>query len=277
MFIGIDIGGSAIKSAQVVNNIIKKRVRININGTENEKQFLEKITQTIDELIDSTITAIGIGVPGIVDEINGVIYDIQNIPLLVKVQLKEHISSKYKLPVIINNDANCFAIAENHFGKGKQYSNFLGVTIGTGLGVGIIINNSIYSGKHCGAGEIGMLPYQDSIIEHYAGSLFFKRIYNTTGEITFKKAALKDKEALRIFNEFGEHLGAVFCTMLYTYAPEAIIIGGSIAKAYPYFKEGIDKKLKAFAFQEQLKNFEIHVSENNEMGILGAAALCLDI
>ncbi|NAS31834.1 ROK family protein [Flavobacteriaceae bacterium R38] len=277
MFIGVDIGGTSIKGGQLINNSnIQKTQRIAVDRKENETQFLEKVTQVIEPLLDNKVLAIGIGIPGIVDNVEGIIYNIQNIPLLKKVFLKAYLEAKYKLPVFINNDANCFAIGENHFGLGANYSNFLGVTIGTGLGVGIIINNALYSGKLCGAGEIGMLPYKDGTIEDYTGSLFFKQKYNTTGEALFKKALQGDSEALIIFNEFGKHLGNAINTMLYTYAPQTIILGGAISKAYSYFKDGVEEKIKTFEFREQLRNFEIHISQHPDMGIIGAAALCLD-
>jgi len=275
MFIGVDIGGTSIKGGRVLNHTIQKTHRVPVTGKENVAVFLEKVVRTIQPLIDSSVSAIGIGVPGIVDDKEGIIYNIQNIPLLKEVQLKKHIKALFNLPVFINNDANCFAIGENYLGMGVPYTHFLGVTIGTGLGVGIIINNSLYTGELCGAGELGMLPYLDSTIEHYTGSLFFKNTYKTSGEDVFKKASQGDPEALRIFHEFGNHLGNAIKMMLYLYAPQTIILGGAIAKAYPFFKNGIDQKIKTFEFQEQLRNFNIQISKQTDMGILGAAALCL--
>ena len=275
MFLGIDIGGTSIKGAQVLNNTVLKAHRIPVDGTENEQEFLSKIEQLILFLNNPEIKAIGVGVPGIVDAEPGIIYDIQNIPLLRKVPLKSFIEKTFKLPVYVNNDANCFAIGEKLFGKGKDYTNFLGVTIGTGLGLGIIINNRLYSGELCGAGEIGMLPYKDSNIEHYTGSLFFKHQYKTTGEALFQDAENRNKKALDIFNEYGHHLGNAVLIMLYLYAPQAIILGGAISGAYPYFENQLKQRISTFEFQEQLKNFKIHIAENKDMGILGAAALCV--
>ena len=274
MLIGIDIGGSEIKAAQVDGKNLQNIVRTAVTGLEDESAFLDKVFEVLDQVVTKNISAIGVGVPGIVDSEKGIIFDIQNIPLLKKVAIKEAIHGRYQRPVFVNNDANCFALGENYFGYGHNYKNFVGVTLGTGLGVGIIVNNELYAGECCGAGEIGMLNYKDGILEHYAGSIFFKTHYQTTGKVLYEKAIKNDQKALKIFDEFGVHIAMAIRYILFMYAPEAIVLGGSISKAYPFYKHQIEKTLKAFEFQEQLRHFKIHISTNSEMGILGAAALC---
>jgi glucokinase len=275
MFLGIDIGGHSIKGGLLQNNNLVKKNQIPISGNEDVTEFLDKVRSFISEFKYESLNGIGIGIPGIVNPEKGMVYDIQNIPLLKEVPLKSELEATFNIPVFINNDANCFALGENHFGEGVGYSNFLGVTLGTGLGTGIIINNHLYSGVYCGAGEIGMLPFRDGIIEHYTGSFFFKK-HQTTGAIAYKLATENDQNALALFNEFGQNLGEAVNIMLHVYAPEAIILGGAIAKAYPFFKYALHEKIASFPFQKQLSLFDIHVSKKADMGILGAAALCLD-
>ena len=274
MFLGIDIGGHGIKAGLLKGKEISEKKQLPIKGDENTSEFVNTLKSFISNYTTHNLKGIGIGVPGLVNPETGIIYDIQNIPLLKEIHLKHTLETKFKLPVFINNDANCFALGENYFGFGTQYKNFLGVTLGTGLGTGIIIENRLYAGSYCGAGEIGMLPYKDGILENYTGSLFFKK-NQTTGVLTYNKALKNDTNAKTLFNEFGKHLGEAVHIMLHAYAPEAIVFGGAIAKAYPFFKTTLHKKIALFPFKRQISEFKIHVSEKTDMGILGAAALCL--
>ena len=149
------------------------------------------------------------------------------------------------------------------------------MTLGTGLGMGIIINGRLYSGVLCGAGEIGMLPYMDGIVEHYAGSFFFVRKYQQSAKAIYELAQRRQPQALEAFREFGTHLGNAIKTILFMYAPEAIILGGSISNAYPFFQDGMEATLASFTFPRQLEKLTIACSHEPNLPILGAAALCL--
>jgi len=274
--IGIDIGGTSIKGGLLKNDHIEKQSVQPVNTDDAQNVVLEKVFRVIDDLLVPEVKAIGIGVPGLVDNVKGIIYDLQNIPSWVEVPLKDILEKRYALPVSVNNDANCFAVGERYFGDGKQFDHFLGLTLGTGLGMGIITNGHLYSGEFCGAGEVGMIPYKDGILEYYASSQFFKRTHNTTGLELSSAAAKGDPEALRIYTEFGSALGDGFLILLSLFAPQAIIMGGAISKGYPYFKEALHKKIDSFVLKRQLENFKVLVTDHPQMGILGAAALCLD-
>jgi glucokinase len=224
--------------------------------------------------LTKNVTAIGIGVPAVVDPIHGIVYDVQNIPAWKEIHLKSILEKEFKLPVHINNDANCFALGEFTYGKAQQYNNVIGLSLGTGIGMGIIINKALYNGVLCGAGEIGMLPYKDSIIENYASSFYFSHNYNSTAKSMAQDAKKEDLIALKAFKEYGEHLGEAIKCILYLYAPDALILGGSISKAYPYFKDSMFEKLKSFAYHKQIENLVIEVTNTKGSAILGAAALC---
>src|SRR5882672_3326171 len=139
--IGIDLGATNIRSALVdgdaVSNISSKR----INSTGTEQQVLEDVFELVDGIVDDEVKAIGIGVPGVVDIKNGIVYDVIYIPSWKEVHLRKLLEERYKIPVFVNNDANCFALGELYYGKGKGVQSMIGLTIGTGLGAGIIINN----------------------------------------------------------------------------------------------------------------------------------------
>ncbi|MFI0490291.1 ROK family protein [Flavobacterium sp.] len=274
ILLGIDIGGTNLKVGRVENSTIVAQTFSGVNINSTKEEILNSLFMAIDRVINSDVTAIGIGVPAVVDPITGIVYDVQNIPSWKEVALKELVEQYYKLPVYINNDANCFALGEKIYGKGKGFENFIGLSIGTGIGMGIIINNRLYNGVLCGAGEVGMLAYKDGIMEDFSSGHFFRNHYNSSAEEMSQKAAEGNKIALEAFAEFGLHLGECLKAILYTYAPEAIILGGSISKAFPYFKKSMEASLKTFAYQKQIQNLKIETSNHEAIAILGAASLC---
>jgi glucokinase len=272
--IGIDLGGTQIRGAQVNEKGLSTVASEQINATGTKEQVLEQLYRLVDPLMDNTIEAIGIGVPSVVDVEKGIVYDVQNIPSWEEVALKEYMEQRYRMPVRVNNDANCFALGEKYFGKGKNAHSFVGLTVGTGLGAGIIIADRLYPGVNCGAGEFGMVDYLDQYYEYYASGQFFKHVYQTTGEAVFDSATRGDQKALECFDAFGTHLGNAVKMILYTYDPELIILGGSIRHAYRYFQQTLWQRIDTFAYPKSLENFSLVLSELHYSGILGAAALC---
>ena len=152
----------------------------------------------------------------------------------------------------------------------------IGLTIGTGLGAGIIINKKLYAGPNCGAGEFGMVPYLDKFYEWYASGQFFKNVYGINGENVFEQAKQGDARALEMYNELGLHLGNAFKTILYTYDPELIILGGSVRHAYELFQKPMWQQLESFVFPRSVQRLQVKISNLQNSGLLGAAALYYD-
>lgn len=273
--LGVDIGGTTINVGLVKNNSIKKESSIAVDRDAKAAVTLQNLKNIIRENLTPNVTAIGIGVPAVVDPIEGIVYDAQNIPSWKKIHLKEILEKAFLLPVFINNDANCFALGEITYGEAKKYKDVIGLSLGTGIGMGVIINKTLYNGVLCGAGEVGMLSYKESIVENYASSFFFAEYYKTTAKDLSVHAEKGQPLAIKAFSEYGKHLGEALKYILYMYAPEAIILGGSISKAYPYFKDAMHESLTSFAYQKQIENLVIEVSHTEGSAILGAAALCL--
>ena len=274
--IGIDLGATNIRgtvvSGEEISDIISRRIKT--KGTEEE--VLEDVYALIDDLIDSDVKAIGIGVPSVVDVKKGIVYDVIHIPSWKEVHLKELLENRYHIPVFVNNDANCFALGEHYFGKGKGVDDMIGLTVGTGLGAGVIINNHLYAGRNCGAGEFGMVDYLDKNYEYYASGSFFSNVYGLNGEEVFKKAKDGDEQALTLYAELGKHLGNAIKMILYTYDTELIILGGSVQLAYDFFEKAMWERIKTFEFPKGLENLQIKTSALANSGILGAAALYYD-
>lgn len=274
--IGIDLGGTNIRGGLVSERNLSSIFSQKVSASGSVDDVLKELFSVVDKLINSSVNAIGIGVPGLVDTEHGIVYDVVNIPSWKQVPLGQLLGDRYHLPVFINNDANCFALGEFYFGKGQGSDSMIGLTIGTGLGSGVIINRKLYAGRNGGAGEFGMIDYLDKYVEWYASGQFFKNVYNTDGETVFKKANEGNKEAIGMYEEMGVHLGNAIKTILYALDVELIILGGSVRHAYPFFSKSVWQSLQNFAFQNAVKNLRIEVSELENSGLLGAAALYFD-
>ena len=273
--LGVDIGGTNIKIGKIVNGKVLQKCKIPVNRDDLEQVTLDNLYKGLKDLMTDSVQAIGIGVPAVVDIESGTIFDVQNIPSWTNVALKNLVEEKFNVPVYINNDANCFAIGEKQFGKLREFKNCVALSLGTGMGMGIIINEKLYNGVLCGAGEIGMVPYLDGILEHYTGSFFFEREYNSSALSLYNEALEGKENALRVFKEYGTHLAEAIKIILYMYAPEAIILGGSISNSFQFFEESLKTGLASFAYQKQIENLKIQTSDLVDSPILGAAALCL--
>jgi glucokinase len=223
--------------------------------------------------MDPGVTGIGIGVPSVVDIETGTVYDVTNIPSWRKVELRSILESHFGIPVRINNDVNCFILGEHRYGVARGFRSVVGLTMGTGLGGGIIINNALYAGHNCGAGEFGLVNYLDENIEAYCSGGFFQKKYHTTALEAYQKAEAADKEALESWREFGFHMGNAIKTVVYTYDPEAVVLGGSLIKAYSFFADSMNRSRMDFAFPESMKRLKIFTSQNANIALLGAASL----
>ena len=274
--IGIDLGGTNIRGGLVNGKELKNTTSERLNTKAAEEEIVQQLFNLTERLINDSVSAIGIGVPGLVDEERGIVFDVINIPSWKELPLKQLMEERFQIPVLINNDANCFAVGEYYFGKGVEGDSMVGLTIGTGLGSGIILKGKLYSGKTCGAGEFGMIDYLDHYIEYYASGQFFKNVYDVDGEVIFEKAQAGDATALKMYEELGGHLGSAIKTILYALEVNKIILGGSVRHALPFFEQCMWERLKTFAYKRTIDNLKIEVSELENSGILGAAALHYD-
>jgi len=274
--IGVDIGVTNITAVLVEDTRVQKEYNSVTPFDQSKEIVVNAVAKAISEVFDEEIAGIGIGVPGLVDLQLNVVLDVVNIPSWDVVPLKQLLEESFHKPVYVNNDANCFALGEKYYGKGKEYRNFVGITIGTGLGAGIVINNHLYPGNLCGAGEFGTFYYLDKTIEAYASGQFFKD-KNLSGKEIARKAASGDPKALALFNELGKHIGRAIANVLYALAPEAIILGGSVSHSFSLFESGMKEVLEnEFPYQQLYQSLRIEISELDNSAGLGASSLVLD-
>ena len=274
-FIGIDLGGTNIRAGRIMDNVIEVQNQVKTpKDAQDEWETVEAIKEVIRTVMNEQVTAIGIGVPSVVDRAKGIVYDVANIPHWKEVHLKKALEDEFEIPVYLDNDANCFALAERYFGVGRDYENFVGLTVGTGLGGGIIQQGKLLQDANCGSGEFGTLPYKDNIVEYYASGSFFSNVYGVDGSEMYLLAQQREAAALDAYRQLGQHLGAAVKMVVLTVDPQMIVFGGTVAEAHLFFAEAMYESLQDFAFPSSIKNLKLFFSEIEHPGILGAASLC---
>ncbi len=154
MRIGVDLGGTNIRAALIDGQTIIRKAKSPCPAKGTCEEVLETVAGLICEVLCEGVEAIGIGVPSVVDTRRGIVYNVANIPSWVEVPLKDILEKRFGIPVNINNDSNCFTLGESRFGKGQGFGSMVGVTLGTGVGSGIIIDGKLYEGRNAGAGEV---------------------------------------------------------------------------------------------------------------------------
>jgi len=274
--VGVDLGGTSVRAARVRDGTVIARAARPVPAAAAAEVVLEAVLATAAEVMDGSVAGIGCGVPSVVDVQRGVVYAVENIPSWREVPLRDAFERRFGCSAFINNDANAFAVGELHFGAGRGYRHLVGVTLGTGVGSGVVIDGRLYSGPNCGAGEIGSIPYRDGTLEQYCAGQFFRRAAGVGGEVVFGRAERGDAEALRVFEAYGRELGNAVMVVLYTFDPELIVLGGSISRAFRFFEGGMRERLRDFAYQHALARVRIVHSELADAALLGAAALYLD-
>ncbi len=274
--VGVSISGKSIVAGKVKNGTIEKSITRKIYNRGSEEEILSEVFSVISEVKDDEVAGIGIGVPSLVDVEKGIVYRVQNIPSWREVHLKEILENHFGLKVYVNNDANCFAIGEMYFGKTAGYENSVGLIIGAGVGAGVIFKSHLYSGTNCGAGEFGEIPFRDHNYEYYLNDAYFEYKYGVAASTFLNRANKKDKIAKAIFEHYGTDLGNLIKTILFTVDPEIIVIGGSLSKAFPWFEKSMWDKINTFPYKHALGKLKIVASGQEEIAVLGAAALYFD-
>jgi glucokinase len=274
--IGVDLGGTKVSAGRVENGRLAGQAAAPIDSRSSEQEIIDVLARTIGRVFTPDVAGIGIGVPSVVDIEQGIVYDVQNIPSWKEVPVGGILAERFARPVYVNNDANCFAAGEKHFGKGKPYRHFAGVTLGTGIGTGLIIDGRLYSGSNCGAGEFGMIPYGDSVLEHYASGQYFERRHGILGEEAQARAERGDPEAREMFRRFGGHVGDAVTIIMLAVDPQAVILGGSVSRTFHLFETAMRERLATFPYHKSVERIVIDISGEPQSAILGAAALYLD-
>ncbi|WP_010665407.1 ROK family protein [Marinilabilia salmonicolor] len=274
--IGVFLEGKDLKAGRIVNDKVDQYLEVEIDNTAEEEVVLNQLIGAISRLYTPDIAGIGIGVPSLVDVHKGIVYNVEHIPSWRTVHLGELLKMQFKTGIYVNNDANCLAIGEKYYGKGTRYRNMAAIVAGIGLGAGIIMDNRLYSGSNCGAGEFGYIPYKDRNYEYYCTTGYFEVKYGIKPKTLLARAQKQDKIALAILEQFGFDFANFVMTVMFSVDPELIVISGPVAEFFPYFKDSLRKNLNSFPFEKSVENLKIEVSSSPNIEVLGAAALYFD-
>jgi glucokinase len=302
--IGIDFGGSSVKLAVVFqSHIIDHAPPIATQEFDGKDELISEIVRAVEDLRarHPSIAAVGVGMPGFVDFEKGLVINLTNVRGWVEVPLKKILEKKIGLPVWVDNDANCMAIAEWKCGAGRGFRHVLFVSLGTGVGGGVIANGQMIRGACYGAGEFGQssIDYQGlsgnygnlGALEKYVGNReitasahaayaavgILKSLDDCSPAALAAAAHQGDLIASDQWNEIGRKLATAVMNGCWLLNPEAIVIGGGVARAGALLLEPFKKYLFAQLsgnFKDQLRIMP--AAFGHEAGVIGAAALARD-
>lgn len=273
MRLGIDIGGTTINIGTVESGELTS---VSSYPSFSDGSTLEDTLKHLFSIIDehtSNMDSIGIGVPSVVNVDEGIVYDTANIPSWREVHLKNELEKRYNVPVNINNDANCFTLGAEEICNYDHKGIFVGITLGTGVGIGVINEGKIINGANTGCGELAWLPFQGKPIEYWCGKSFFLEKGTAPAEFS-ARAGKGDKDALEIFKQYGRYLANLLSIVISAYDPHMIVFGGGISNASRYFEDEMIRHLKEiFPFHKSLENLKIKYLPQSDAAILGASLL----
>lgn len=305
---GVDLGGTTVKMGLFADDAtLLDKWEIPTDKTDKGAKILPDIAKSIEEKIvekelnREEIIGVGIGVPGPVDK-QGVIYKAPNLGWDV-FNVNDTLSEMVSLPVKAGNDANVAALGEMWKGGGAGYRNLVTVTLGTGVGGGIIIEGDVLAGFNGSGGEIGHIHVEDNeekicgcgnkgCLEQYAsatGMVYIAKkrlakdempsVLRETDDLTAKMVwdAVKagDAVAIEIAEQFGKYLGKALAGIACVVNPEIIVIGGGVSKAGEVLLDYIVKNYKPYVFFGSRETKFALATLGNDAGIYGAARLVI--
>ena len=271
MKLGIDIGGTTINLGLVDQAaVMRKDVIPSFGPGATKAETIDYLSEAVRKMIVPEVTGIGIGVPTVVDPVNGIAYNAVNIPSWGEVHLKDELEARFHIPVFVNNDANCFALGASAR-MDRIYPVLVGITLGTGLGMGVVCDGKLFCGSRCGVGELGSAPYDGADYEAFCSKQFFTA-RGFDGKEAAEAADAGSPEAVALEQEFGRHLGHFLALIMLAYDPDCIVLGGGVARSYRHFRDAMMQTLKS-NYPYSLDSLRIEVLSDGEIPVLGASLL----
>ena len=299
--IGIDIGGTNIRAAVVNSNgEILHQIKVKSNARDGIEHLLKNLGEVITSFADFQTECIGIGIPGIIDQKNGIltqapnITGVKNFPLIKEIKKVTSLES-----IIVENDANSAALGEYWMGSGAQSNSMLMLTLGTGLGGGIVLNGELWRGEDGMAGEIGHIIIDpagplcncgnNGCFESFVSAEAVRRIVNNNTVLKeFTKNTHPDdipekimllaiegnEDSLQIWKDIGKTLGIGITSLVNLLNIDSVIIGGGLSNAWELFQNWMLIEIKKRALSGPGERLKIHpASLGDNAGIFGCAYL----
>ncbi|GAM10044.1 glucokinase [Geobacter sp. OR-1] len=297
---GIDVGGTNLRLALVAENgNVIERLKMPTGG--NRAAFISQLSENILLLSDKAVAlnagmlGVGIGMPGLISP-SGEIFSSVNLSYCEGLNLATELQSLTGLPVVTVNDANAAAFGEYRFGAGRSLRTFIMITIGTGIGGGIILDGRLWSGADGFAGEFGHLTVvpggrgcpcgNNGCVERYASATAILATAREQGMLSSPDASVEtlaamsaagDLMATKLFEDAGRYLGSAAAAAVNLLNPEAIIIGGGVAASFGIMREAMSTELCLRAYRPSVARLKILRGDlHDDAGVLGAAAVAFD-
>ena len=303
--LAVDFGGTSIKMGVTAGE------RILATADRIPTAMFESPQAIIDAMIASARTlrgqfpsacVMGMGMPGWCDYQRGVLYQLTNVRVWDReIPVKEMMEQALGLPVVLDNDANCMAYAEWKMGAGRGMSSLVCLTMGTGIGGGIVVHDRMLRGRRLSAAELGQtsIHYQGKTgpfgsrgaieeyignnelaaeaVKRYAGAGIIKTVDECTPRHLDEAARSGCPIALQLWEDTAEMLGCLIMHLMYTLVPDAFIIGGGVAKAGDLLMKPLLENLRKQLFPLLMEDLKILPARfGAEAGLLGAGAMAMD-
>lgn len=302
--IGIDFGGTSIKLGVCRDDeLLCTDDPIPTGDYSGPSALINAIAERVAKMQErhADIAAIGVGVPGLVDFDNGFVHELTNVPGWKHVPLKAILSDKTGLPVVVDNDANAMVYAEYRHGAARGHRNVVGLTIGTGIGGGLVLDGRMYRGSGFAAGEIGQTSIHydgrpghygnlgalekytgnQQIAEHavqrYAEAGIDKEVEDCSPKLIAEAAQAGDDIARQVWGEVADWLGTALASIAWLLNPDAFVIGGGVARAGDLIFDPLQNRVQSMLSTVVWERLQILPARfSNEAGIIGNAALAAD-
>jgi glucokinase len=302
--IGIDFGGTSIKSGLVRHGAILHRGEpINTQRYSGPTAIIDAIADVVSRLqkLAPSVAGVGVGLPGTTDSVNGIVHELTNVPGWDDVPLRDLLSERTGLLVTIENDANAMAYGEWKYGAAKDARHVVCITLGTGVGGALILDGRLYRGAQLGAGEIGHMSIDYRGVTGPFGNPGGLEEYVGNNEIAGRAATLYrdagrprpldqcspaalalaahegDQIAANLWEQVGREIGAALANVVWLLNPDAIVIGGGVARAGELLLAPIRQTIRertSAVFHENLRI--VPAALGNDAGIIGNAELALE-
>ena len=297
--IGVDVGGTNIKLGLVGRSgrIVTRAFLDTKSFYKSKKKLINAIVGEIhdlikeEKLVSKDILGIGLGLPGLIDSKRGIVNFLPNIPGWKNVPIKNIIHEKLRIPTVVDNDVNLITLGEWKFGAGKGYKNLMCMTLGTGVGGGLILNGALYRGEGFVAGELGHMPLNEKgpdcscggsgCFEYYVGNGYllkkaakiFKNKNIQLPDVSYL-AEQGNMRAIQFWEETATHIGNGLVGVVNLLNLRLIVIGGGVSNNYRFLGKTIRAVIKRRAMKVQSKMVKtVRAKLGDDAGIMGAQVL----
>jgi glucokinase len=308
--IGVDMGGTNVRMGIVTPvGKVSKKTQYSIDISKKGLALLEELVSNLKNFIrrelkeSKQLIGIGIGIAGAIDMKRGIINESPNIKDLKGFALRDFLEKRISYSIAIENDANAFILGEGWVGAAKGCKHYCGITLGTGVGGGIVVAGEILHGVEGMAGEVGHMVINPKgplcgcggrgCLEVYASGTGIRRMaleaiekgkgkgilkwsggdpQQMTSENIFEAAQSGDVTAKKIFNEMGKSLGLGLVNLIHLFNPEKIVVGGKVSRAWDYFIGSVMEIVQERSMKGPREKLQIVKAEcGDDAGMLGAA------